>query len=331
MEASAIGEIVGRSPPLKRLLRQIEMVASTQATVLIQGESGTGKELVAREIHERSHRNEHQMIRVNCASIPRELFESEFFGHVKGAFTGALKDRVGRFEAADGSTLFLDEVAEIPAEMQVKLLRVLQEGQYERLGEDRTRQVDVRLIAATNRDLKAEVEAGRFREDLYYRLNVYPVTVPPLRERKDDIPLLARHFLYTASRKIKSSITPELTPARLKQLQGYLWPGNIRELQNVIERAVITARENELSFDLSPPADWPPSEPPHPEKATQESPEVTTEAEMRRRERDNLIAALKKANGKIYGHDGAAALLGLKPTTLSSRMRKFGLEAPRRR
>ena len=243
------GDLVGRSEVLRSVVRQIEHVAPTNASVLILGESGTGKELVAREIHKRSERQHRPLIRVNCASIPKELYESEFFGHVKGAFTGALKDRAGRFELADEGTLFLDEVGEIPLELQNKLLRVLQEQQYERVGDDHTRQVDVRIIAATNRDLQQEVEAGRFRKDLYYRLNVYPIEIPPLRSRKEDIPLLASHLLALAARKFNCGQLG-LTQAHAVTLQGYDWPGNVRELQNVIERAVITSRGNTLRFDL---------------------------------------------------------------------------------
>src|SRR5205814_1979436 len=202
-EAKALGHIIGQSASLKQLQRQIEMVAPTDATVLILGESGTGKELVAREIHRRSRRSQQPLIRVNCASVPRELYESEFFGHVKGAFTGAIKDRAGRFEAADGGTLFLDEVGEIPAELQSKLLRVLQEKQYERVGEEITRTINVRILAASNRDLKAEVAAGRFRQDLYYRLNVFPIEVSPLRKHKEDIPLLVEHFLGQTARRLR--------------------------------------------------------------------------------------------------------------------------------
>src|SRR6267154_5581815 len=225
------------------------MVAPTDATVLIQGESGTGKELVAREIHQRSRRSQQPLIRVNCASVPRELYESEFFGHAKGAFTGAIRDRAGRFEAADDGTLFLDEVGEIPPELQSKLLRVLQEKQYERVGEEATRTINGRLLAASNRDLKAEVAAGRFRQDLYYRLNVFAIEVAPLRQHKDDIPLLAAHFLEQAARRLKVPL-PKLTQAHLHQLHNYDWPGNVREMQNLIERALILAQRGPLRFDL---------------------------------------------------------------------------------
>src|SRR5213594_575517 len=243
--------IVGDSPALKKVLAQIEMVAPTNANVLILGESGTGKELVARAIHDRSPRKAAALVRVNCASVPRELFESEFFGHVRGAFTGAVKDRVGRFELAHGGTLFLDEIGEVPLELQSKLLRVLQEGQFEKLGEDRTRTVDVRIVAATNRDLEAEVKAGRFRQDLYYRLSVFPIDLPPLRDRAEDIPALAQHFLQQSARKL-GVITPRLTPAQVQELQSYDWPGNVRELQNVIERAVIRSRDGRVDLGLRP-------------------------------------------------------------------------------
>src|ERR1051325_5794206 len=244
-------DIIGESPALKKVLAQIEMVAPTNASVLILGESGTGKELVARAIHDRSPRKTAALVRVNCASVPRELFESEFFGHVRGAFTGAVKDRVGRFELAHGGTLFLDEIGEVPLELQSKLLRVLQEGQFEKVGEERTRTVDVRIIAATNRDLESELKAGRFREDLYYRLSVFPIELPPLRDRTEDIPKLARHFLEQSARKLGVNM-PHLTSANLTQLQSYDWPGNVRELQNVIERAVIRARNGQLDLGLGP-------------------------------------------------------------------------------
>jgi transcriptional regulator with GAF, ATPase, and Fis domain len=231
----AFGELIGQSPALEAVARQIDLVAPTDSAVLILGESGTGKELVAREIHRRSQRAGRPLIKVNCAAVPRDLYDSEFFGHVKGAFTGALRDRVGRFELAEGGTLFLDEVGEIPLELQAKLLRVLQEGELERVGEERTRRVNVRLMAATNRDLRAEAEAGRFRQDLFYRLSVFPLEVPALRKRKEDIPLLADHFLEVSSRKVGRP-RPTLTLAAVQRLQQYDWPGNVRELQHVIDR-----------------------------------------------------------------------------------------------
>jgi transcriptional regulator with GAF, ATPase, and Fis domain len=327
-EARAFGDIVGESDAMKSVLRQVELVAPTDASVIILGESGTGKELVAREIHKRSLRHDRPLIKVNCASISRELYESEFFGHVKGAFSGAIKDRAGRFEAANGGTLFLDEVGEIPLDLQSKLLRVLQEGQYERVGEELTRQVDVRIIAATNRNLKKDVAKGRFRQDLYYRLNVFPIEVAPLRLRKVDIPLLAEHFLGLIQKRGNRKFS-RLTTSNLKQLQNYDWPGNVRELQNVIERAAIASQGRVLQFvlpngnglgeshpatefDLEPNIDW----------------EVVPESEMRRRERQNIIDALKKSKWKIYGTEGAAQLLGIKPTTLSSRIKKLKIKKP---
>ncbi len=325
-EAHAFGGIVGNSPSLKTILQQIELVAPTDATVLILGESGTGKELVAREIHRLSRREGQPMIKVNCASIPRELYESEFFGHVKGAFTGAISDRSGRFQLADGGTLFLDEVGEIPMALQSKLLRVLQEGEFERVGDDRTYQVDVRVVAATNRDLKQEIAAGRFREDLYYRLNVFPVEVSPLRQRKEDIAALALHFIERHAEKLNRP-APTLTQANVMQLQRYDWPGNIRELQNVTERAVITARSNRLTFDL-------PNELSKDEASALDVSNVDgdvrirTDDEMRQRERENIVAALKGAKWKLSGTGGAAELLGIKPTTLASRMKKMGIERP---
>lgn len=329
-EVGAFGEIVGQSASLKQTLRQIQMVARTDAAVLILGESGTGKELVAREIHKRSKRRDRALIRVNCASIPRELYESEFFGHVKGAFTGALRDRAGRFEAAQGGTLLLDEVGEIPLELQSKLLRVLQEGQYERVGEERTRTVDARIIAATNRDLPQEVEQGRFRQDLYYRLNVFPIRVAPLRERKEDIPLLAAHFLEKSCRKL--NIAPvKLTVAQVGQLQSHDWPGNIRELQNTIERALILAQNGNLWFDFPAAAKMPSAPGPRPAPVIARGsgePAILTDLELRQRERDNILAALDKTRWKIHGPNGAAEFLGLKPSTLISRMKKLGLKKP---
>jgi transcriptional regulator with GAF, ATPase, and Fis domain len=302
-------------------------VAPTEASVLILGETGTGKDLVAYEIHRRSRRNDCPLVRVNCASIPKELFESEFFGHVKGAFTGAIKDRPGRFETADGGTLFLDEIGELPLPMQSKLLRVLQEKSYERVGDDRTRHADVRIIGATNRDLKKEVAAGRFREDLYYRLHVFPIHVTTLKERKDDIPLLAKHFADVSVKELRCP-KPRLTRAAVARLQNYDWPGNVRELRNVIERAVILARGGALQFDLPVTDSTPPpaSSTLHP--GTKAGLKYFTEAEMDRRERENLVAVLESAGWKIKGPDGAAELLGVKPTTLLSRMKKMGLKRP---
>ncbi len=331
VDAGVFGDIVGSSPPMTNLLERVNLVAPTDATVLITGESGTGKELLAREIHQRSLRRDRPMIKVNCAAVPAELYESEFFGHAKGAFTGAVADRAGRFRAADEGTLFLDEVGEIPLGLQSKLLRVLQEGTYERVGEEVTRHADVRIIAASNRDLKTEIEAGRFRKDLYYRLNVFPIEVVPLRQRKEDILSLAKHFLQVISVKMKRPMLP-FTPADVAKLQAYDWPGNVRELQNLLERAVIISRSGRLQLDLpsgrsphraisavpAPPASWP------------EPQEVLREDEVRERIRNNIVLALHHCQGKIYGSNGAAALLKVSPTTLISRMQRLNLSFRKR-
>ena len=314
------GGLLGQSSALKTILSQIELVAPTEAGVLILGESGTGKELIARALHDRSKRAHRALVKVNCASIPHDLFESEFFGHVRGSFTGALRDRVGRFQLADGGTLFLDEVAEIPLELQSKLLRVLQEGQFERVGEDRTRQVNVRVIAATNRNLEQEVQAGRFRRDLFFRLSVFPLQVPPLRDRLDDIPLLASSFLERAARRMHST-TPILTPAHVQELVSYPWPGNVRELQNVIERAVILARDGTLQFGLHQAAS--PSA-----GGTEHHSPVSTRRQLLELERRNIVEALQKSGGKIYGANGAAELLGMRPTTLTSKIAALKIKRP---
>ncbi|MDX1452569.1 MAG: sigma 54-interacting transcriptional regulator [Oleiphilaceae bacterium] len=317
-------QIIGKSPAIQTVLQQIGMVAPTDATVLIHGESGTGKELIARAIHDESQRSGRSLIRVNCAAIPEELFESEFFGHIKGAFTGATHDRAGRFELANGGTLFLDEVGEIPLHLQGKLLRVLQEQQFERIGEEKTREVDVRIIAATNRDLKQQVDAGQFREDLYFRLNVFPIESVPLRKRAEDIPQLTQHFLEKASvRAGKSGLKIPL--GELQKLEQYDWPGNIRELENVIERQVILAQGDCVRFaglqaaalpeDLASPVS---------ELAVNQ---VLTEADKKELERRNILRALEQCEGKIFGANGAAELLGLKPTTLASRIDKFKIDA----
>ena len=326
VEAKAFGDLVGQSAALSQVVSQIDLVAPTDASVLLLGETGTGKDLVAHEIHRRSRRCDKPLIRVNCASIPRELYESEFFGHVKGAFTGAIKDRAGRFETAEGGTLFLDEIAEVPLELQSKLLRVLQERRYERVGEDRTRHADVRIIAATNRDLKKEAEEARFRQDLYYRLSVFPVLIAPLRDRREDVPLLAQHFVQQSVGKLRCP-EPRLTHAGVLRLQSYDWPGNVRELQNVIERAVILARGGALEFDL-PIRKVPPATESRPAHAKDHAPEVLTESESRQRERQNLLTALEKTHWKIKGAGGAAELLGVKAGTLRSRMKAMGLKRP---
>jgi transcriptional regulator with GAF, ATPase, and Fis domain len=315
--------MVGSSPALRNALAQLDLVAPTDSTVLLLGESGTGKELFARAIHERSSRREGPLVKVSSGSIPADLFESEFFGHVKGAFTGATKDRDGRFQTANGGTLFLDEVAEIPLSLQPKLLRVLQEGELERVGEDTTRRVDVRVVAATNRSLRAEVAAGRFRRDLYYRLNVFPLEIPPLRDRAGDIPQLAAYFAESARRRVGRPAF-RIGPRDLEALAAHSWPGNVRELANVIERAAILSAEGatvdfrEL-LDRSDGARNTASGPP----------EFVTEEAWREREKENLVAALEAAHWRLYGPGGAAQLLGMKPTTLASRLKALGIQRPR--
>jgi len=325
-ELQSFGGIIGQSDSIKNIIKKINLVAPTTAGVLIVGESGTGKELIAREIHKQSLQKKQAMIKVNCASIPNDLYESEFFGHAKGAFTGAIKTRAGRFQAAHNGTLFLDEVAEIPISLQSKLLRVLQEGEYERVGEERTRKVNVRIISATNRDLKKEIISKRFREDLFYRLNVFPIEVPPLRSRIDDIPLLADHILNAITLR-KNRPRLRLTKKNIKDLQGYHWPGNVRELQNILERAVILSESNRLFFDI-------------PGKNTKEregvskavdthmlkTEDILTEEQIRAMEQLNTRRALEKCNWQIYGQRGAAIMIGIKPTTLIARMKKMGLQ-----
>ena len=330
-DESQINELIGVSPSWRKVLQQIELVAAADATVLITGESGTGKELVARAVHSRSPRRLRPLVTINCAAVAPELFESEFFGHVRGAFTGAQKDRIGRFGLADGGTIFLDEVGEIPTPLQSKLLRVLQEGQYERVGEDRTRTVDVRVIAATNRDLSKEVEAGRFRQDLYYRLSVFPIHIVPLRERLEDVPLLAEHFLCKMNWRDRSNVPVRLSEENINALQNYHYPGNVRELENVIERAAILSRCFLFNLSVQQILDAmllsdqrKQAENLTPEKQSH----VMTYAEMKNLERENIIAALRATNYKVHGPDGAARLLGVKPTTLASRIK--ALEIPLR-
>jgi len=321
---ASFGNIIGHGPALQKVLAQIATVAPTEANVIILGESGTGKELVARAIHDLSARKGRPLVRVNCASIPKELFESEFFGHVRGAFTGAIKDRVGRFELADDGTLFLDEVGEIPLDLQSKLLRVLQEGQFERVGDERTRTVKVRLIVATNRDLLAEAKAGRFRLDLYYRLSVFPIEVPPLRERLEDMRLLADHFIKQSARRLGVP-RRRLSKLHLQELQTYDWPGNVRELQNVIERAVILSRGGQLQFELPRRASRNgPFSGQTPASESEEDEELSLD-ELVARERAIVSKALERSRWKIYGADGAAALLKVKPTTLVSKMKRLGV------
>ncbi len=307
-------EIVGNSPALKKVLKQIETAAPTDSTVLIQGETGTGKELVARAIHQLSRRNHATFVKLNCSAIPAALIESELMGHEKGAFTGAITQRIGRFELAHGGTLFLDEIGELPLEMQPKLLRVLQDGQFERLGGNRTIESDFRLVAATNRDLREMIAEDKFRRDLYYRINVFPITIPPLRDRREDIPTLVRYFVQEFATRMRKQI--ESIPAEtMTSLVNYSWPGNIRELRNVLERSVILTTGTKLrvprdAFD----------------QAVSANGSVVSMAEAERR---HIMESLQATNGVVGGPKGAAALLGLKRSTLQSRMQKLGLSGPR--
>ena len=326
-QRESFGELVGQSSALQKVTEQIELVAPTDSTVLITGQSGTGKELVARELHRRSSRNDRPLIKVNCAAIPHELYDSEFFGHTKGSFTGAVRDRIGRFELADGGTLFLDEVGEIPLDLQSKLLRVLQEGEFERVGEEKTRSVDVRIIAATNRDLKSDSTAQKFRSDLYYRLSVFPIEVPSLSERSEDIPPLAEHFLSQLARKLGRD-APRLTLANVQELQRHDWPGNIRELQHVLERAMITSmsRKGKLRFQLNGSVESKQSaKTVTSANPASESQSILTASEVRSFEAANIHRALELTSGKIYGAGGAAELLDMKPTTLASRIKSLGI------
>ena len=315
------GDIVGGSSGLRKVMHHVQLVAPTDATVLITGESGTGKELIARAIHERSARSCRPLVKLNCSAVPEGLFESEFFGHVKGAFTGALKDKPGRFELADGGTLFLDEIGEVPLALQAKLLRVLQEQELERVGDTRTRKVNVRVIAASNRDLKKEVDEGRFREDLFYRLSVFPIEVPPLRERHEDIAPLVAHFVRQSARRMNRP-EPQISKAALDGLATYHWPGNVRELQNIVERAVILCWERPLTFDLA-------ASRPKESIAQQAKPEVKvtflTREELKQQEREAIVNALKHSKGKVSGPGGAAELLGMKASTLASRISSLSI------
>src|SRR6266478_5794588 len=315
--------IIGRSPALRALLKQVAVVAPTDSTVLITGETGSGKELIAQAIHDSSPRRNAPLIKVNCSAIPENLFESEFFGHVRGAFTGALRDKPGRFELADGGTIFLDEIGELPPAMQSKLLRVLQEQEIERVGEIRTRKVNVRVIVATNRDLKQDVESKRFREDLFYRLNVFPLEIPPLRERREDISVLATYFLRKTAKKMNRPL-PRLSRTNANQLSAHAWPGNVRELQNAVERAVILAHDGELRFDLQPPELSVTVQPKCEEHSAIRS-ELATRDDWKRQERESIMRALRQARGKVSGPRGAAELLGMRPTTLSSRLKAMGI------
>jgi transcriptional regulator with GAF, ATPase, and Fis domain len=328
------GAIVAESPAMQRLMRQVRAVAMTESSVLIQGESGVGKELVAQAIHDLSARADGPLVKVNCASVPRELFESEFFGHVRGAFSGASRAREGRFALAQSGTLFLDEVGEIPLELQGKLLRVLQERAFEPVGDDRTRHVDIRVVAATNRELETEIERGRFRLDLFYRLSVFPLEVPPLRERREDILPLARQFLRGAAQKLNAPI-PELSANDERMLLDYDYPGNIRELQNVLERAVVLQRSERGPFELqlargrtrrsAPPRASTPL--PHAATPSDEG-HVMSSADLRELERRNITAALERCGWRVAGDHGAAKLLGLAPSTLTYQMKALRIERP---
>lgn len=304
-------DIIGQSKPLKQALQKIEKVAPLDTTVLILGETGTGKELFARAIHNRSARQDRPLVKVNCATLPANLIESELFGHERGAFTGALQKRVGRFELADNGTIFLDEIGELPLELQAKLLRVLQEGEFERLGSPRTTSVDVRVLAATNRHLEEEVQQGRFRKDLYYRLSVYTIPLPPLRERKGDIPLIVEALVEKLGKKLGRSIKtiPQKT---MDALQEYRWPGNVRELENVIERAIINSPDQTLRVEL-------------PARSAIELEDQKTLEEV---ERDYIVRILTKTKWRIAGPQGAAAILGLNPSTLRSRIQKLNIQKP---
>ena len=326
--AMNFGRIIGTSPALRRMLKKVEAVAETPASVLVQGESGVGKELVAHAIHLQSPRADGPLVKVNCASIPKELFESEFFGHVKGAFTGAHRDRIGRFQLAAGGTIFLDEISEIPLELQAKLLRVLQESEFERVGDDVTRSVDVRIIAATNRDLEQLIVDGEFREDLFYRLSVFPVDVPALRERGEDIVQLAQHFLEQTCKDFGREVLT-LTRSQTANLRSYNWPGNVRELKNVIERAVILSTGKVLRLDLSMPGLKPDID--GVTDAAIANNEVLSEKDMRDFQKKNTIKALEQSNWKVSGTGGAAELLGVRPTTLADRVRTYKIKRPARR
>ena len=319
--AHNFGDIVGQSKSLRTLLQQLDQMAETDCTGLIIGETGTGKELIARAIHERSPRRDKPLIKVNCAAIPKDLFESEFFGHEKGAFTGATARRLGRFELANGGTLFLDETGELPLDIQAKLLRVLQEQEFERVGGQATQKVDVRIIAATNRDLSEHVATKQFREDLYYRINVFPLYIPPLRERKEDIPILISHFVKKYSTKYRKALEGVHKDTLAWWVQ-HPWPGNIRELENAVERAVITSKGKQLEVaDHQPKATASSTTTSPPPTETTTPPQTLEEAE-----RGHIIEVLESVNWRVSGKDGAANLLGLNRTTLEARMRKLGIE-----
>ena len=314
------GQIIGNSASLRGLLKRVETVAPTDSTVLIYGETGTGKELIAHSIHKKSQRSGRAFVSVNCAALPPSLIPSELFGHEKGAFTGAMQRRLGRFELADGGTIFLDEVGELLPDTQVALLRVLQEREFERVGGGRPIRVDVRVITATNRDLKTAVANGTFRADLFYRLNVFPVEVPPLRERKDDIPLLVRHFTLQFARRM-NKVIDTISSATMDALRRYHWPGNIRELQNVIERSVILCETEILSIDES----WLPQQP----FLTEPRNQIELSRRLQVEEMDMIEAALKESGGRVFGRTGAAAKLGIARSTLESKIQSLKIDKNR--
>jgi PAS domain S-box-containing protein len=318
--------LLGDSMALQQVLGDIAQVAQTDATVLIMGETGTGKELVARAIHRASRRSDRPLVTVNCAAIPASLIESEFFGHEAGSFTGATKKRDGRFALADKGTIFLDEIGELPVDLQGKLLRVLQQGEFEPVGSSHTRKVAVRVLAATNRDLRAAVQEGKFRQDLYYRLNVFPIQLPPLRERGDDVVRLADAFAQRFAKQMGRAIAP-LTPDCIRRLTAYTWPGNVRELQNVIERAVITATDGRLNLER-PLSEAVPSGPTTSRDQTASDTSIRTAKELEEFERINILRALKSSDWKVSGERGAARLLGMNASTLSSRMKALGISRP---
>lgn len=305
-------DIIGESDPLKYVLFKIEQVAGTDSSVMLLGETGTGKELIARAIHNMSLRKDRPLVKVDCATLPSNLIESELFGREKGAYTGSQERQIGRFEFADGSTIFLDEIGELPLELQVKLLRVIQDGEFERLGSNQPIKIDVRIIAATNRNLEDEIKNGHFRKDLWYRLNVFPITLPPLRQRVDDIPLLIHEFVNRFSKKIGKNIT-KIPDTSMEALKRYPWPGNIRELQNVIERAVINTQGTILNL-----AD-------NLNRSVEMDSPVNQSRSLHDIERESILKALKDADWKIEGQDGAADILALNPSTLRGKMRKFGI------
>jgi transcriptional regulator with GAF, ATPase, and Fis domain len=322
LQSAHTAEFIGESESVQNVFADLDQVAQTDTTVLILGETGTGKELAARAVHMASPRRGGPLIKVNCAALPSTLIEAELFGHEKGAFTGATKARDGRFALADGGTIFLDEIGEIPIEVQVKLLRVLQEGEIERVGSSKTQKVDVRVIAATNRDLLQAIQNGEFREDLYYRLAVFPLEMPPLRARDRDILLLANVFVERHSKRIGREIKP-VTDEQATRLLSYPWPGNVRELQNVIERAAITSMDGYLNLDRALP-EVASTEP----QTVTDSTAIRTADEMQELEKINILRALQVSDWRVSGEGGAAGILGINPSTLSSRMKALGISRP---